>query len=188
MIVNLDTDVVVIALNHFSNLNIEELWVEIGINQHRRWLPIRIYARILTDEICKALPFWFSITGCDTVSMSAGRGKKTAWKIWQKYPDITETFVRYVYFHYIFEEQLTAIIGLNECSKNLFLAVVNILSTLSGCHQACYLVKEDFARIERSLVFLYDATSTFSGVNECHRYLLTKKDVQLKAFLQQVMH
>ncbi len=106
----------VIALNHFSNLNIEEHWVEIAIYQHRTWLPIHIYARILTDKICKAFPFWFSLTGCDTVSMFAGQGKKTAWKMLQKYPDVTETFIRYVYFEYIFEEQLTVVIRLNELS------------------------------------------------------------------------
>ncbi len=30
--------------------------------------------------------------GCDTVSSFGGRGKKSAWKIWQVFPDITEAF------------------------------------------------------------------------------------------------
>jgi hypothetical protein len=65
-----------------------------GVGQHRRWLPIHGYASILNEDVCKALPFWFTFTGCDTVSMFAGRGKKTAWTTWQKYPDVTETFAR----------------------------------------------------------------------------------------------
>ena len=28
------------------------------------------------EQICRALPLWFTVTGCDTVSMFAGRGKK----------------------------------------------------------------------------------------------------------------
>eukprot|EP00794_Sanderia_malayensis_P013082 gene13082-14425_t len=37
-IITVDPGVVVFALNHFSNINIKEIWVDIGINQHRRWL------------------------------------------------------------------------------------------------------------------------------------------------------
>ena len=33
-----------------------------------------------------------------------------------------------------------------------------------------------FACIERFVVFLYDAKSSHSNVNECHRYLFTKKE------------
>jgi len=80
-IVTVDTDVVVIALFHFFDMNIAELWIEIGVGQYRRWLPIHTYARCLKEEICRALPFWFALTGCDTVSMFAGRGKKTAWSV-----------------------------------------------------------------------------------------------------------
>ena len=76
-IITVDTDVLVIALHHFFTLWLDKLWVEIGVGQHRRWLPIHIYAAILKEEICRALPFWFTVTGCDTVSMFAGRGKKT---------------------------------------------------------------------------------------------------------------
>ena len=48
----------------------------------------------MKEEVCRALPFWFAVTGCDTVSKFAGRGKKTAWAVWQKYPDVTQTFVK----------------------------------------------------------------------------------------------
>ena len=39
-----------------------------------------------------ALPFWFSFTGCDTVSQFSGRGKKTAWKMRGSVSQVTETF------------------------------------------------------------------------------------------------
>lgn len=134
-IVTVDTDVVVIALFHFFDMNIAELWIEIGVGQYRRWLPIHTYARCLKEEICRALPFWFALTGCDTVSMFAGRGKKTAWSVWEVYPEVTESFVRvatemneisktdfekierYVVLLY---DRTSLSLNVNECRRNLF--------------------------------------------------------------------
>lgn len=50
-VVTVDTDVVAIALYHFFSLNLEELWVEIGVGKHRRWLPVHKYASILKEEV-----------------------------------------------------------------------------------------------------------------------------------------
>ena len=77
-IVGSDTDTVVIALYHFYNFDVNELWTEYSVAQHKRWLPIHEYAKCLGEEIYRALPFWYGITGCDTVSAFSGRGKKTA--------------------------------------------------------------------------------------------------------------
>ena len=63
-----DTDVIVLAFNFFHDLFLSEFWIEYGTGKNRRWLPI-----------CKPIPFWFAMTGCDTVLMFAGRGKKTSW-------------------------------------------------------------------------------------------------------------
>ena len=41
-----------------------------------------------------ALPFWHALTGRDTVSHFAGRGKKTAWATRAMFPGVTEAFVR----------------------------------------------------------------------------------------------
>ena len=68
LIVTVDTDVVVLVLCYFFNLDLQEL--------------------------CEALPFWFALTGYDSVSMFAGQGKKTAWSVWQKYPEATQVFKR----------------------------------------------------------------------------------------------
>ena len=95
-IVTVDTDVVIIALYHYFDINLEELWIEIGVGKNKRWLLIHQYAKNLGESICRALPFWFTFTGCDTVSSFSGRGKKTAWNTWQSYPEITEAFVRFV--------------------------------------------------------------------------------------------
>ena len=92
-IVTVDTDVVVVALYHFLSLNLDELWIEIGVGQNRRYLPIHTYAAVLKEKNCRALLFLYAVTGCDTVSTLAGKGKKTAWKIWKAFPNATQTFV-----------------------------------------------------------------------------------------------
>ena len=59
-IVTVDTDVVIIDLYHFYDLNIEELWIEYGTRQHKRWLQLHNYANTLGEETFRALPIWFT--------------------------------------------------------------------------------------------------------------------------------
>ena len=78
LIVTVDTDVVVLALCHFFNLDLQDLWIEIGTGKNRRWFPIHLHVETLQQEMCQTLHFWFALTGCDSVSMFAGWGKGTA--------------------------------------------------------------------------------------------------------------
>ena len=91
-----DTDVVIIALYVFASLNVNELWIEYGVGKHRRWLPIHHYAAELGEKTCQALPYWYALTGYDTVSSFARRGKKTEWETWKAYPEATDSFIRSV--------------------------------------------------------------------------------------------
>lgn len=68
--------------------------METGVGQHHRSLPVHKYAAISKEEVCRALPFWFAITGCDTAFMFTGRGNKRSCAAWQKYPDVTQTFAK----------------------------------------------------------------------------------------------
>ena len=77
LIITVDTDVLILALCHFFNLDLQELWIKAGTRKNWRWLPIHLYAETLHQEMCQALPFWFALTGCDSASMFAGRRKKT---------------------------------------------------------------------------------------------------------------
>ena len=43
-------------------------------------------------QIAKALPFFHAITGCDTISAFAAIGKRTAWDVWNAFPQITTVF------------------------------------------------------------------------------------------------
>ena len=93
-IVTVDTDVVVIALRHFFALNLDELWIEFGVGKSRRFFPIHDCVQNMGERLCKGLTLWHSITGCDTVSMFNGKGKKTAWKVWRSFNDGVDTFAR----------------------------------------------------------------------------------------------
>ena len=51
----------------------------------------------LGTDICKALPFFYAFTGCDTVSSFNGKGKCTFWDHWMKSgmkDNITKTFMK----------------------------------------------------------------------------------------------
>ena len=82
---------VVIAIRLFRRLGLQELWVEFGNGIHTRWLPIHDYALNLGENVCQALPVWFSFTGCDTVSAFSGRGKRIAWKTLKSYTIAVDT-------------------------------------------------------------------------------------------------
>ena len=115
LIITVDTDVVILTLCHFFFLSLNELWVEFGVGQNRKYLPIHKIAYSLGEETCRALPMWFALTSCDTVFIFSGRGKKTAWKVWKVFPEDTETFVRY-----LFSCQCTFCMTLFSLSVSLF--------------------------------------------------------------------
>ena len=70
------------------------MWIEYGVGQHKRGLPIREYAKCLVEEICRTLSFWYAITGCDTVPALIGRGKKIAWNVWGVFEEATRSFIK----------------------------------------------------------------------------------------------
>ena len=88
-----DTDVVVLAIANVHKLDVDELWIAFGVGKHMRYLPIHnITQSSLSREQCEALPFFHAVTGCDTVSFFAGKGKKTAFQAWKSFPDVTSVF------------------------------------------------------------------------------------------------
>ena len=85
-----DTDVVVLAVMAAQNLKID-LWLAFGTGKHFRYIAAHRIANVLGPEKSVTLPMFHAITGCDTVSFFAGKGKKSAWEAWTS-SDITETF------------------------------------------------------------------------------------------------
>ena len=87
-----DTDVVVLAVTSAQRLNITELWIAFGAGKKFRYLPAREMANPLCPDRCVAWPKFHAFTGCDTVSCFGGKGKRTAWDIWNAYDEVTPAF------------------------------------------------------------------------------------------------
>ena len=96
MIIGNDKDFVVSALYMFCDLKVDQLWMEYGCEKNGRCLLTHNYVKLLVEKKCRALTFWYSLKGCDTVSSFCGRGKKTAWDVWSCFPEVTRCFLRYV--------------------------------------------------------------------------------------------
>ena len=71
LIVTAHADVVVLAFCHFFNLYLQELWIEISTGKNERWLLTNLYVETW-HQMCQSLPFWFALTGCDSVLIFSG--------------------------------------------------------------------------------------------------------------------
>ena len=68
-----DTDVAVLSLAHFEDLQCQELWFRSGVKD--RFIPIHRLHSSLGQPLCKALPAFHALTGCDSTSALQGIGK-----------------------------------------------------------------------------------------------------------------
>ena len=87
-----DTDVVVLAISKFHQISPDELWMAFDTKSNFCDLPIHDIISGMDRKICTTLPVFHALTRCDTVSAFGGRGKKTAWKVWQVFPDVIDAF------------------------------------------------------------------------------------------------
>ena len=87
-----ETDVVVNAIAMFNQINPDELWLAFGTGSNFHYIPIHEVVSGIDPQNCVFLPVFHAFTGCDIVSSFGGRGRKTAWKIWQVFPDVTKAF------------------------------------------------------------------------------------------------
>ena len=88
-----DTDVVVLAISYFNEINVAQLWIQFGGGKTLRWLPVHEFSSALGPDKSHALPVFHSFTGCGTVSAFFGKDKKTAWDAWSSFPEITKSFL-----------------------------------------------------------------------------------------------
>ena len=86
-----DTDVLILAISIAQMLLADELWVSYGPAKQISYLPAHEIASVLGQEKASVLPMFHALTGCDTVSFFGGRGKKSAWDVWNVFPNLTYT-------------------------------------------------------------------------------------------------
>ena len=89
---SVDTDVVVLSVASFTNINPDELWIALGTGSSFRYIAVHQLAATMNPRQCATLHIFHVLTGCDTASSFAGRGKKTACEIWKVFPEVTDAF------------------------------------------------------------------------------------------------
>ena len=93
MIRTCDTDVVVIILSKLACIQMaHEVWISFGVGKHHRYIAAHTIAASLGPSKAPALAVFHAFTGSDTTSFFAGIGKRTAWKTWDVFPDVTDAF------------------------------------------------------------------------------------------------
>ena len=92
MIRTFETDVVVIVPGMFSSLNLSELWISFGVGKNHRLLSIHSISNTIDAAKCNCLPFFHAFSGCDQVSFFTRKGKKSAWRTWKNFDDVTASF------------------------------------------------------------------------------------------------
>ena len=65
----------------------------VGTGKKYRDIPVHSLHAGLGPSNSIALTLFHSLTGCDTTSQFLGCGKKTAWVVWNSFPDLTDTLV-----------------------------------------------------------------------------------------------
>ena len=117
-------------------MEVTQLWVWFGTGKNQRYIPIHSIAESLGRMKCSSLPLFHAITGCDQVSIFAGKGKKMTWKTWNQYDELTTalneilicpskeevevalpTIERFVVLLY---DRTSVCKNVNECRKDLF--------------------------------------------------------------------
>ena len=74
-----DTDVVVLAVSVFGQLGEDELWLDLGVRSHRKYIASHLVAPAIGRRKSNCLPFFHELTGCDTISSFLGHDKRGAW-------------------------------------------------------------------------------------------------------------
>ena len=82
-----DTDVAALCCHHFhlSLRSCDQLWLRTGTGSNCQFIPIHDICAKLGLELCKLLPGFHSLTGCDSTGSFSGIGKKRAFKVLQKH-------------------------------------------------------------------------------------------------------
>ena len=136
MIRTVGTDVLVLAVAVYPQIEVDELWVAFGAGKNMRYIAVHSIVAFLGEAKATALPAFHAFTGCDQTSAFCGRGKKSAWETWSSFPEVTAAFavlasvpsVQSVFeamqvlerFVVLLYDRTCPVAGVNEARKRLF--------------------------------------------------------------------
>ena len=90
-----DTDVVVIALGCFHQLQDKRIWLKSGVQSKNnlRYISINQLFHQLGEPLCKAPSFYHVFIGCDYTSSFKRKGKIKPFKLLEKNPELQEAIL-----------------------------------------------------------------------------------------------
>ena len=94
MISTVDSDVVVLAVHYFEQLQLNQLWIKFGVSKNKKFIAIHEMSTSLGPTICSGIPFFHAWTGSDTTSAFLEHGKKKHWNAWMELPRVSKTFAK----------------------------------------------------------------------------------------------
>ena len=93
----IDTDVLVLLISHIGRVELGDVDIHAYLINSEIYYGIRAIIQELESNICRALPFLYALSGCDTVSSFYGKGKCKAYDVSLKSSqkdDLTEVFIK----------------------------------------------------------------------------------------------
>ena len=154
MITTADTDVVTIIVSCFNEMDLNEFGIKFGNGENMRCIPVHEIASSLGPERSKCLSLFHRLTRCDQVTFFATCGKKTAWKTWKLFPELTNALIvlhrqptiedvndnmavieRFICLMY---HSATSKIEVNKCRRHLFTRKGRPLEGLPPTAEALY--------------------------------------------------
>ena len=89
------SDIVVIAVSAFHRVVIlTELWIEFRVGKYLKYISTHELAPKFRTAASQAFPSFHAISGCDTISSVAGKGKKSFYETRQFFSEITAVFTK----------------------------------------------------------------------------------------------
>ena len=80
----IDTDVLVLLISHIGRVELGDVDIHAYLIDSEIYYGIRATIQELESTICRALPFFYALSGCETVLSFYGKGKCKAYDVWLK--------------------------------------------------------------------------------------------------------
>ena len=96
LVLTVDTDALVLLISHIGQVELGDVDIHAYLINSEIYYGIRAIIQELESNICCALPFFYALSGCDTVLSFYGKGKCKA-NVWLKSSqkdDLTEVFIQ----------------------------------------------------------------------------------------------
>ena len=79
-----DTDVLVIGIHFFNDIEIQNIWFKTGTKKNIRYIPIHMIVNNLGQNLCRLILPFHAFTGCDSTIFFKWKGKKKGLELLQK--------------------------------------------------------------------------------------------------------